>query len=136
MGLLPLCAGSSVNIAKMVWRMLKRLIFWEYSRISWPYNIFCGLILAFIFGTPRAWFRDQPRVPIASSIALQPSEKGSSVFFVNAALLTGVAENQRMAKATETLRKRTNNRRLVVWRVEPLLDSDGELQGYMAFARS
>jgi hypothetical protein len=28
-----------------------------------------------------------------------------------------------------------SNRRLSVTRVEPILDSEGELQGYMAFAR-
>jgi len=28
-----------------------------------------------------------------------------------------------------------SNRRLVVTRVEPILDSENELQGYMAFAR-
>jgi hypothetical protein len=116
--------------------MWKRLIFWEYSRVSWQYNVLCGLILAFMFLTPRAWFHDQPRIPTANSIRLNPSEKGSSIFFVNSEFLAGVPESERTTKATHILQIRTNNTHLQVTRVEPVLDSEGELQGYMAFARS
>jgi acyl-coenzyme A synthetase/AMP-(fatty) acid ligase len=116
--------------------MWKRLLFWEYSRVSWQYNVLCGVILAFIFATPRAWFRDQPRIPTANSIALLPSEKQSSIFFINPELLSGVPESERTERATRIIRVRMNNTRLLVTRVEPVLDSEGELQGYMAFARS
>jgi len=115
--------------------MLKRFILWDYSRASWQYDVMVGIILAFIFLTPRDWFRDQPRIPGASSIALLPSENGSSVFFVNSELLAGIPENQRASKLTEVLQVRMSNRRLAVTRVEPVLDSEGGLQGYMAFAR-
>ena len=116
--------------------MWKRLLFWEYSRVTWQYNVLCGAILVFIFATPRAWFRDQPRIPTANSIALLPSEKQSSIFFVNPELLAGVPENEWTAKATHILQVRMKDTRLFVTRVEPVLDSEGELQGYMAFARS
>jgi hypothetical protein len=116
--------------------VLKRFIFWDYPRASWQYDVMVGVILAFIFLTPKAWFHDWPRVPNASSIALLPSEKGDSVFFVNSELLAGVASGQRAAKLTEILQIRMSNRHLVVVRVEPVLDSEGELEGYMAFARS
>jgi hypothetical protein len=66
---------------------------------------------------------------------LLPSENGSTVFFVDAQLLAGTAENQRVAKLTAVLQARMSNRRLAVTRVEPILDSEDELQGYMAFAR-
>jgi hypothetical protein len=115
--------------------MLKRFILWDYPRASWQYDVMVGIILAFLFLTPRDWFRDQPRIPGASSIAVLPSENGSSVFFVNSELLEGVGESQRSAKLTDVLRIRMSNRSLVVTRVEPVLDSEGGLQGYMAFAR-
>ena len=115
--------------------MLKKLFLWEYPRASWQYDIIVAAILAFIFLTPRDWFRDQPRIPHASSIALLPSEKGTTVFFVDTQLLGGTAENQRVPKLTAELQNRMSNRNLVVTRVEPILDSEGELQGYMAFAR-
>ena len=115
--------------------MLKRFILWDYARGSWQYDVMVGIILAFIFLTPRDWFRDQPRIPTASSIAMLPSENGSSVFFVNSELLAGVPETSRVAKLTQLIKVRTSNRNLQVTRVEPVLDSEGELQGYMAFAR-
>lgn len=115
--------------------MLKRFILWDYPRASWQYDVMVGIILAFIFLTPRDWFRDQPRIPTASSIAPLPSENGSSLFFVSSELLAGVPENQRAAKLTQLLRVRTSDRQLQVIRVEPILDSEGELQGYHAFAR-
>lgn len=116
--------------------MLKRFILWDYPRASWQYDVMVGIILAFVFLTPRAWFHDWPRVPNASSIALLPADKGDSVFFVNAELLAGVPGEERAAKLTGILQVRMSNRHLVVIRVEPVLDSEGELQGYMAFARS
>ncbi|MGQ0542146.1 MAG: hypothetical protein ACT4O9_09905 [Blastocatellia bacterium] len=35
---------------------LKRLILWNYSRETSVYVIFCLLIVAFIFLTPKSWF--------------------------------------------------------------------------------
>src|SRR3954454_19208838 len=115
--------------------MLKRFILWDFPRASWQYDVIVALILAFIFLTPRDLFRDQPRIPHASSISMLPSENGSSVFFVDAQLLAGTAEGQRVAKLTAALQSRMRNRRLYGTRVEPILDSENELQGYMAFAR-
>jgi hypothetical protein len=115
--------------------MLKKFIFWDYPRGSWQYDIIVAVILAFVFLTPRDRFGDQPRLPHAASITLLPSESGSTVFFVNTQMLGGIAENQRIEKLTLELQRRMSNRRLRVTRVEPILDSEGELQGYMAFAR-
>src|ERR1700742_290365 len=115
--------------------MLRRFILWDYPRGSRQYDLIVAIILAFIFLTPREWFRDQPRIPKASNIAMLPSEKGSSQFFIEPELLKNIPENQRVAKLTELLQKRTGNRHLVVIRAAPILDSEGELQGYMAFSQ-
>ena len=115
--------------------MLKRFILWDYSRASWQYDLMVGLIVAFIFLTPREWFRDQPRIPQASSIARLPNENGSTEFFVDTELLARIPEAQRVFRLTGLLQSRTGNRNLQVMRVEPILDAEGELQGYMAFAR-
>jgi hypothetical protein len=115
--------------------MLKRFILWDYQRATWQYDVMVGIILAFIFLTPRDWFRDQPRIPNASSVAMLPSENGSSVFFVDSELLAGVPESQRVERLTQVLRVRTSNRQFTVTRVEPILGSESELEGYMAFAR-
>ena len=115
--------------------MLKRFILWDFPRGSWQYDVMVTIILAFIFATPRAWFRDQPRIPGASSIVVMPKEKGGSVFFVNPDFLAGVAEAQRLPKLTQVLQVRMSDRHLQVTRVEPVLDSEGGLEGYMAFTR-
>jgi hypothetical protein len=54
---------------------------------------------------------------------------------VDPQLLAGIAENQRVSKLSDILRERMSNRRLQVVRIEPILDSEGELQGYVALAR-
>ena len=115
--------------------MLKRFILWDFPRATWQYDVMVGIILAFIFLTPRDWFRDQPRIPNASSIAMLPSENGSLVFFVDREMLDGIPENEHVERLTGVLRTRTSNRRLAVTRVEPILNSEKERQGYLAFAR-
>lgn len=115
--------------------MLKRFILWDYPRASWQYDVMVGIIVAFIFLTRRDWFRDQPRTPDASEITMLPGEHGHPQFFVPEKLLVDLPENQRIVTATRLLQARRDSRRLVVTRVEPILNSEGELQGYMAFAR-
>jgi len=115
--------------------MLKRFILWDFPRASWQYDVMVGIILAFVFLTPRDWFRDQPRIPQASNIAMLPAEHGSSVFWIDPQLLADVPEGRRMAEVTEILRNRTGNRRLEISRVQPVGNSENEIQGYMAFAR-
>ena len=41
---------------------LKKLIQWEYSRETSVYVIFCLLIVAFIFLTPKSWFEKRDRL--------------------------------------------------------------------------
>jgi hypothetical protein len=112
--------------------MLKRFILWDYPRASWQYDVIVAIILAFVFLTPRDWFWDQPRIP---QLVLLASENNSLVFFADTQLLKGAPENQRPGKLTVALQSRMRNPRLSVTRVEEIRDSEGELQGYMAFAR-
>ncbi len=37
-------------------RAIARVIFWRFRRGSWQYDIMCGLILVFIFLTPKSVF--------------------------------------------------------------------------------
>jgi hypothetical protein len=48
--------------AKML--LLKKFILWSYSRETSVYVIFCLLIVAFIFLTPKSWF--DKREPVAT----------------------------------------------------------------------
>lgn len=113
---------------------IKRFILWDYPRASVQYDIMVGLILVFIFLTPRTWFRDQPRTPVASHVALLGAGRGSSVFWIEPELLAGVPEDQRVARLTHILKSRTGKTQ-VITRVEPIVDSEKEIKGYMAFAK-
>ncbi len=113
--------------------MLKRFILWDFQRGTWQYDVMVAIILAFLFVTPRTWFRDQPRIP--KGIAMLPPEKGSSPFWIDKELLTATPENQRVSKLTQVLRAQTGNGRLEVTRVEEVRSSEDELLGFMAFAR-
>lgn len=115
--------------------MLKRFILWDYSRGSWQYDVIVGVILAFIFLMPREWFRDQPRIANASNIAMISSGNGISAFFIEADLVSGIPDEQRAGRLNHLLQMRTGDKRLAVTRVEPVRDSEGDLEGYMAFAR-
>lgn len=112
--------------------MLKRFILWDFQRASWQYDVMVAIILAFIFLTPRDFFRDQPK---ASNIVMLPSEGGSPVVFVDSKALAGVAEARRVGEVTKLLKRRPETRHLAATRVQPIVDAEGGLEGYLAFTR-
>ncbi len=115
--------------------MLKRFIFWDYPRASWQYDVMVGIIVIFVMLTPRWWFRDQPRTPRVSSIAVLPAEHGTSVYWVEPELLAGVSKEQQAQKLAGLLKNFTHQKQVIVTRLEPIADSDGETKGYMVFAK-
>lgn len=107
----------------------QRFILWDYPRASIQYDIMVGLILAFVFLTPREWFRDQPK---ASNIVMVSTAHGSDAFWIESDVLSDVADQDRIARVSELLKARTGKKQNVV-RVEPIVDSEKEIKGYMAF---
>jgi hypothetical protein len=116
------------------WSGVKRFILWDYPRAGWQYDVMVGLILAFIFLTPRDWFRDQPRIPNASGIIMLPANHGGNMYWVDTELLNGVGEAQRPAKVQAILGQMTGRKHVLV-RLEPVRDSEAEIKGYMAFTQ-
>jgi hypothetical protein len=115
--------------------MWKRYIFWEYPRGCWQYDVIVGIILAFIFLTPRAWFSDQPRIPSARKIVMLATDHGSAPFWIDKELLGETPDSKSLDKLAQALRAQTGNNRLVVTRIEPIRGPEEELLGYMAFAK-
>jgi hypothetical protein len=107
----------------------KRFLFWDYPRAGWQYDIMVGVILAFIFLTPRDWFRDQPK---ASSVVMLPSESGASVYWMEPDELADVADTARIDRANALLQARKGVKQKIV-RLEPIFDSEKDIRGYMAF---
>lgn len=106
---------------------LKRFILWDYRRAGWQYDVIVGLILAFIFLTPRAWFNDQPRN--SSVISLSAGQ-----YWIEPALLAGTPDPQLPARAAELLKNRTGKAAGQV-RVEPIFNDEQEIQGYIAYVK-
>ena len=108
----------------------KRLIFWDFPRATWPYDVVVALILAFIFVTPREWFHDQPK---AASVILMSSLHGSQRVFIATELLQALPEGGRVARAEKLIHQRTGKAWHVV-RVEPIRDEEEqEIKGFIAY---
>jgi hypothetical protein len=107
---------------------LKRFILWDYPRAGWQYDVMVAVIVAFIFLTPRSFFRDQPK---ASDVVMLPAGAGAR-FFIDPDLLRTVPEAERTARAGELIRARTKMKQ-EVQRLEPIFDAEEDLRGYMAF---
>ena len=112
---------------------LRRLILWDYPRGAWPYDVFVGVIVAFIFLTPKEWFRDQPRLAHASQIASLPSQ-GERMFWIESELVTPIPKDRRIAELGKVLSARTGRRQTVI-RIDTILDAEKEVKGYIAFVQ-
>ncbi len=110
--------------------VVQRLVFWEFARASWQYDVVVGLILIFIFATPREWFHDQPK---ASSVVLMSSLHSSNRVFIATDLLDTIPDSQRPRRAEALIRQRTGKSWHVV-RVEPIRDeAEQEIKGFIAY---
>ncbi len=58
--------------------ILKRFILWNYGRETSIYVIFCLLIVAFIFLTPKSWFDKRERLATHTSRLIVKAEDYSS----------------------------------------------------------
>ena len=107
--------------------MLRRFIFWDFARATWQYDVMVGLILAFVFLTPRAVFKDQPR---AASVVMLPGGD----FLIEPQLLVGVPETELLKKATVLVNARYKTNKPVT-HVEPVYDDEKQIIRYSASIR-
>jgi hypothetical protein len=111
---------------------LKRVIFWDFPRASWQYDVIVLAILAFIFLTPRELFRDQPK---AQSIVLLPNETpGVEVFYLEPKLLLETIESERFQRAAQMLERR-DGKKLQLYRLTPIYDTEKDITGFMAYTK-
>jgi hypothetical protein len=111
--------------------VLKRLLFWEFPRTTWQYDVVVGLILAFIFLTPRAVFNDQPRAP---GVVRLPEQNGAAVFFVEAGLLKQTAPEALIPEAESLVSKRLR-RTAPVARVLAIQSEGERPAGFMVYLK-
>jgi hypothetical protein len=113
--------------------LARRLIFWDFPRATWQYDLVVGLILIFIFATPREFFQDQPK---ASGIVLMSSLHGAKRIFIETDLLSNVPEQKRIQRAEALIHRRTG-RNWRIERLEPIRDeAEQEVKGFIAYTAS
>jgi hypothetical protein len=114
--------------------VLSRAIFWSYERGSWQYDIICAVILAFIFLTPRAWFRDRPTLGLSDLrhrqgvIEVRRAGAGSE-FLVDARVVESM-EPLSANEAVRTILQARLKRPVNIKSIEPVLDKSGVMLGY------
>jgi len=113
------------------WHALRPAVFWSYRRGSWQYDVMVGLILAFVFLTPRGWFRDQPR---PQHIVMLPGEQGWTVFWIDPELVADPAPEKLEPQIRGLLEKRYA-KRLELLKAEPATDPEGKIKGYLVRAK-
>jgi peptidoglycan hydrolase-like protein with peptidoglycan-binding domain len=96
----------------------RKIVFWNYSRTSWQWDVLCVLILAFIFLTPKSWFASNPPVQTAVQTAV----------VLSADLVNGQGDNAEIAQRAKQQLNRANGQ--VVGKVRPRLDSSGKVIAY------
>ena len=111
---------------------LKRFIFWDYPRASWQYDVMVGLILAFIFLTPRDVFRDQPK---PKNVALVDTDRDGSRFLVEPELLAGQDAATRRITVEKLIHSQAGARNRRIDRLEPIFDADKDIRGYLVYTK-
>lgn len=113
------------------WRSIGRFILWDYPRASWQYDVMVALILAFLFLTPRGWFRDQPR---PASIVVLEGHEGADMLWLAPELLEGVPEGERPKRAAALIEAKLG-RKVDIIRLDSILDAEKAPTGYLALIR-
>jgi hypothetical protein len=102
--------------------VLRKLIFWNYARNTWQWDVLCVVILIFIFLTPKSWFEN--------------SERRRSSMHQNLAVATVLVgreliENaQDSGQVTQVIRTFTGRNDVQVLGVRAVVDKDGKTRGY------
>ena len=105
---------------------IKRFIFGIFRMGSWQYDVMVGLILAFIFVTPKTIFRDQPKA--ASFVILRNG------FWIDPQVLSGVPENEMLNRASAAVNAKYKTHTKIL-SVDPIFNDEQELEGYMAYTK-
>jgi hypothetical protein len=119
---------------KRLWAALRPTVLWSHKRGSWQYDVICVLILAFIFLTPRAFFGDQPRTPVAAELEPVGDAPKTLVFVVDADLVHETPADELYPRLARMLSKR-KGADLTVVDVQPAPARNDATRSYLVYAR-
>jgi hypothetical protein len=101
----------------MIVNVLKKFLFWSYDRGSWQYDLLCAVILAFIFFGPNSVFHSADGAT-APPVYVKYEE-------------VGTVEVGSYDKTFSDYFSRKYNRKVKASNIEQLLDSAGNVKGYL-----
>jgi hypothetical protein len=93
---------------------VKKIVFWNYSRTSWQWDVLCVLILVFIFLTPKSWFENS-------------EFRRQKTVVVSAEVVGNQADRSTVEQRAKEVLGRPDGR---VTDLRPLRDGTGKVIGY------
>jgi hypothetical protein len=115
---------------------LRDTLFWSYERGTLQYDILCGLILVFIFLTPRQNFRDWPVIDnpqqfrFGEQIVSTLDEEGNPVLNISTQLVPATPDVDRVKTLAQDQLQKTLNRPVSIANIKPIRGENGETIGY------
>jgi len=121
---------------KTLFSGLDKAIFWTYGRGTLQYDVLCGLILAFIFLTPRYFFHDRPvfnsphQFAFGEQIVDTFDQNGNPVLNISTQLVPQSLDSSVVRGAARTQLQKSLNRPISIADIKPILGENGETVGY------
>src|SRR5256885_12969366 len=83
--------------------LTRKIVFWNYPRTSWQWDVLCVVILIFIFLTPKSWFENGER-----RAALAHQSPPASTLLVDAEVIEKPRERGQLEQRLRAFTGRTN----------------------------
>ncbi len=126
------------GVLAAAWEKIKfvvlRSIFWSYERATWQYDLILLVILAFIFLTPRSWFRDRPTLQLTDlrhrqGVVELGHDRFGRRYLVDARLVESLAPMKLEDAIREIIRRRLQ-KPPAVKSIDVIRDRNNVLLGY------
>lgn len=95
----------------------RKIVFWNYPRTSWQWDVLCVLILVFIFLTPKSWFANTVYGPQAAHMIVVLEAEAFGPQPVNAEIERRAKEVAQRPDAQDV-------------KIRPVKDSSGKIKSY------
>lgn len=120
-------------LARRFLHTLRGLLLWRHERGSWQYDVMCVLILVFVFGSPRAWFRDLPLTSAEDGIQILRKVGDTSWYRIRASLLWQYGEQPEAA--AHALLTQRHGKPFTITSIVPVEDELGAVVWYDVWLR-